>query len=34
MERLDKMTARLGPAMVACLDDIARRWKGSGGKLP
>jgi signal transduction histidine kinase/CheY-like chemotaxis protein len=32
VERLEKVTARLGPAMIACLDDIARRWKGSGTK--
>ena len=28
MERLERVTARLGPAMAACLDDIAQRWKG------
>jgi signal transduction histidine kinase/CheY-like chemotaxis protein len=32
VERLETVTARLGPAMIACLDDIARRWKGSGTK--
>ncbi len=26
VERLEKVTARLGPAMTACLDDIERRW--------
>jgi signal transduction histidine kinase/DNA-binding response OmpR family regulator len=26
MERLEQVTARLAPAMAACLDDIARRW--------
>jgi hypothetical protein len=30
MERLERVTSRLGPAMAACLDDIARRWKGGG----
>lgn len=28
VERLERVTSRLGPAMAACLDDIARRWKG------
>jgi signal transduction histidine kinase/DNA-binding response OmpR family regulator len=28
VERLESVTARLGPAMAACLDDIARRWGG------
>jgi signal transduction histidine kinase/DNA-binding response OmpR family regulator len=32
VERLEKVIARLGPAMVACLDDIARRWDGRGTK--
>ena len=27
VERLEQVTARLGPAMAACLDDIARRWR-------
>jgi CheY-like chemotaxis protein len=30
--RLEEVTARLGPAMAACLDDIARRWSGRGEK--
>lgn len=30
IERLEKVTSRLGPAMAACLDDIARRWNGRG----
>jgi hypothetical protein len=32
VERLELVTARLGPAMAACLDDIARRWSGHGNK--
>ena len=32
VERLEEMTARLGPAMAACLDEIARRWNGRGNK--
>jgi signal transduction histidine kinase/CheY-like chemotaxis protein len=32
VERLEKVTARLGPAMSACLADIARRWNGRGDK--
>jgi len=32
VERLELVTARLGPAMAACLDDIARRWNGHGNK--
>jgi signal transduction histidine kinase/DNA-binding response OmpR family regulator len=32
VERLEEVTARLGPAMAACLDDIARRWNGRGDK--
>ena len=32
VERLEEMTARLGPAMAACLDDIERRWNGRGNK--
>jgi molybdopterin/thiamine biosynthesis adenylyltransferase len=28
VERLEAVTARLGPAMAACLADIARRWNG------
>jgi hypothetical protein len=30
VERLEKVTERLGPAMAACLVDIARRWSGDG----
>jgi two-component system sensor histidine kinase/response regulator len=30
VERLEKVTERLGPAMAACLVDIARRWNGDG----
>ncbi|HME27312.1 MAG TPA: ATP-binding protein [Acetobacteraceae bacterium] len=30
--RLEEVTSRLGPAMAACLDDIARRWKSGGSK--
>ena len=30
VDRLEEVTARLGPAMAACLDDIARRWSGRG----
>jgi hypothetical protein len=30
--RLEEVTSRLGRAMASCLDDIARRWKGSGSK--
>ena len=32
VERLERVTSRLGPAMAACLDDIARRWTGGGTK--
>ena len=32
VERLERVTSRLGPAMAACLDDIARRWKDGGSK--
>ena len=32
VERLEKVTSRLGPAMAACLDDIARRWRGRDSK--
>jgi signal transduction histidine kinase/CheY-like chemotaxis protein len=32
VERLERVTSRLGPAMGACLDDIARRWKGGDSK--
>ena len=32
MDRLEQVTARLGPAMAACLDDIGRRWKGGSHK--
>jgi signal transduction histidine kinase/CheY-like chemotaxis protein len=28
VDRLEKVTARLSPAMAACLDDIDRRWRG------
>ena len=30
--RLEKVTARLGPAMAACLDDLARSWSGRGDR--
>jgi CheY-like chemotaxis protein/nitrogen-specific signal transduction histidine kinase len=30
--RLEEVTSRLRPAMAACLDDIARRWKSGGSK--
>ncbi len=29
-ERLEVVTGRLGTALTACLDDIARRWSGHG----
>jgi CheY-like chemotaxis protein len=32
VERLESVAARLGPAIAACLDDIARRWNGRGNK--
>jgi CheY-like chemotaxis protein len=32
VDRLERVTSRLGPAMAACLDDIARRWKGGANK--
>ena len=32
VERLEKVAARLGPAMAACLDDIGRRWGRGGSK--
>ena len=32
VERLEKVTARLGPAMAACLDDIDQRWSGHSSK--
>jgi hypothetical protein len=32
VERLQRVTVRLGPALEACLDDIAQRWKGSASK--
>jgi hypothetical protein len=32
IERLQRVTVRLGPALDACLDDIAQRWKGSASK--
>ena len=30
--QLEEVTSRLGPAMAACLDDIARRWKSGSNK--
>jgi signal transduction histidine kinase/CheY-like chemotaxis protein len=30
VDRLEKVAGRLGPAMAACLDDIAGRWSGRG----
>ena len=33
VERLEAVTARLGPAMAAYLDDIGRRWSGRGSKV-
>jgi CheY-like chemotaxis protein len=30
--RLEEVASRLGPAMAACLDDIARRWNSGGSK--
>ncbi|MEJ0020271.1 MAG: ATP-binding protein [Acetobacteraceae bacterium] len=32
VERLEKVTARLRPAMAACLADIDQRWNGGGSK--
>jgi len=32
MDRLVRVTSRLGSAMAACLDDIDRRWTGRGSK--
>jgi signal transduction histidine kinase/DNA-binding response OmpR family regulator len=32
IERLENVTSRLGPAMAACLDDIARLWSERRGK--
>ncbi|HET7883884.1 MAG TPA: ATP-binding protein [Acetobacteraceae bacterium] len=32
IERLQRVTVRLAPALEACLDDIAQRWKGSASK--
>ncbi len=32
VEQLEKVTARLGSAMSACLDDIGRRWSGRDSK--
>jgi signal transduction histidine kinase/CheY-like chemotaxis protein len=32
VDRLERVTSRLGPAMAACLDDIARRWKDGTNK--
>jgi CheY-like chemotaxis protein len=31
VERLERVVARLGPAMAACLDDIDRRWSSNRG---
>ena len=32
VDRLERVTSRLGPAMASCLDDIARRWQGGSTK--
>jgi hypothetical protein len=32
IERLETVTTRLGPAMTACLDDLARSWNGRGNR--
>jgi signal transduction histidine kinase/CheY-like chemotaxis protein len=32
VDRLERVTSRLGPAMAACLDDIARRWRDGANK--
>ena len=32
IERLEAVASRLGPAMAACLDDVARHWNGRGSK--